>query len=90
MDIRELENWLWDIASILRGLVEAHNYKDYILSLIFLKRISGIYCHIYYHEAKKLTPLTQVAIQKNHKLKTAHRVALYYPNKPSRLVKMAT
>jgi len=76
----------------LRGPVEAYNYKDYILPLVFLKRISDVYCHtiLYYHEAKRLTPLTQVAIQKNHKLKTAHRVALYYPNKPSRLVKMAT
>jgi type I restriction enzyme M protein len=71
MDIKELENWLWDIASILRGPIQAHNYKDYILPLIFLKRISDVYCHIYYHEAKKLTPLTQVAIQKkNHKLKS--------------------
>jgi hypothetical protein len=43
MDIKELENWLWDIASILRGQVEAY-----------------------------------------------HRVALYYPNKPSRLVKVVT
>ena len=33
MDIKELENWLWDIASILRGPVEAYNYKDYILLL---------------------------------------------------------
>jgi type I restriction enzyme M protein len=90
MDIKELENWLWDIASILRGPVEAHNYKDYILPLVFLKRVSDVYCHIYYHGAKKLAPLTQVVIQKNHKLKTAHRVALYYPNKPSRLVKVAT
>jgi type I restriction-modification system DNA methylase subunit len=30
MDIKELENWLWDIASILRGPIEAYNYKDYI------------------------------------------------------------
>jgi len=30
MDIKELENWLWDIASILRGPIQAHNYKDYI------------------------------------------------------------
>jgi hypothetical protein len=37
MDIRELENWLWDIASTLRGPIEANKYKDYILPLIFLK-----------------------------------------------------
>jgi len=39
MDIKELENWLWDIASILRGPVEAHNYKDYILPLVFLQNL---------------------------------------------------
>ncbi len=43
MDIKELENWLWDIASILRGPVEAYNYKDYILPLIFLKRVSDVF-----------------------------------------------
>jgi type I restriction enzyme M protein len=43
MDLKELENWLWDIASILRGPVEAHNYKDYILPLIFLKRVSDVF-----------------------------------------------
>ncbi|MFZ8832324.1 MAG: type I restriction-modification system subunit M N-terminal domain-containing protein [Thermodesulfobacteriaceae bacterium] len=37
MDIKELENWLWDIASILRDPVEAYNYKDYILPLVFLR-----------------------------------------------------
>jgi len=36
MDIKELENWLWDIASILRGPVGAYNYKDYLLPLVFL------------------------------------------------------
>jgi type I restriction enzyme M protein len=43
MDIRELENWLWDIASTLRGPIEANKYKDYILPLIFLKRISDVF-----------------------------------------------
>jgi hypothetical protein len=38
MELKELENWLWDIASILRGPIEAHNYKDYILPLVFLKQ----------------------------------------------------
>ncbi|MHA1205340.1 MAG: N-6 DNA methylase [Candidatus Heimdallarchaeaceae archaeon] len=43
LDISSLEQWLWDAACVIRGEVDAPKYKDYILPLIFLKRISDVY-----------------------------------------------
>lgn len=40
---RELENYLWDAAIVLRGLIDAGDYKQYIFPLVFLKRISDVY-----------------------------------------------
>lgn len=40
---RELENYLWGAAIVLRGLIDAGDYKQYIFPLVFLKRISDIY-----------------------------------------------
>lgn len=40
---RELETYLWDAATILRGLIDAGDYKQYIFPLVFLKRISDVY-----------------------------------------------
>ncbi len=42
-DVRTLENWLWDAACKIRGPVDAPKYKDYILPLIFLKRLSNVF-----------------------------------------------
>jgi len=43
LDTSELSNWLWDAASQIRGPVEAAKYKDYILPLIFIKRLSDVF-----------------------------------------------
>jgi type I restriction enzyme M protein len=43
LDIGTLENWLWEAASAIRGAVGADKYKDYILPLIFLKRLSDVF-----------------------------------------------
>jgi type I restriction enzyme M protein len=43
LDINALENWLWDAACKIRGEVDAPKYKEYILPLIFLKRLSDVY-----------------------------------------------
>lgn len=40
---RELENYLWGAATVLRGLIDAGDYKQYIFPLVFLKRISDAY-----------------------------------------------
>ncbi len=43
MDIGTLENWLWEAACVIRGAIDAPKYKDYILPLIFLKRLSDVF-----------------------------------------------
>src|SRR4030067_3494836 len=40
LDIKTLETWVWDAACSIRGAVDAPKFKDYILPLIFVKRIS--------------------------------------------------
>ena len=43
MDLTTLQNWLWRAASSIRGEVDAARYKDYILPLIFYKRIDDVF-----------------------------------------------
>ena len=39
----ELESYLWGAANILRGLVDAGDYKQYIFPLLFYKRLSDVW-----------------------------------------------
>jgi type I restriction enzyme M protein len=43
MTIEALETWLWDAACVIRGPVDAPKFKDYILPLVFLKRLSDVF-----------------------------------------------
>ena len=40
---QQLESYLWGAATILRGLVDAGDYKQFIFPLIFYKRISDVW-----------------------------------------------
>ena len=40
---RKMEDMLWHVACELRGNVDAPKYKNYILPLIFLKRLSDVF-----------------------------------------------
>ncbi len=42
-DLSALENWLWDAACVIRGPLDAPKFKDYILPLVFLKRLSDVF-----------------------------------------------
>jgi type I restriction enzyme M protein len=39
----ELESYLWGAATLLRGLVDASDYKQYIFPLLFFKRLSDVW-----------------------------------------------
>ncbi len=43
LDVSALENWLWEAACVIRGPLDAPKFKDYILPLIFLKRLSDVF-----------------------------------------------
>ena len=40
---QDLESYLWGAATILRGLVDAGDYKQYIFPLLFFKRLSDVW-----------------------------------------------
>lgn len=42
LDVKTLEGWLWEAACKIRGEIDAPKYKNYILSLIFFKRLSDV------------------------------------------------
>ncbi|MBT9148159.1 MAG: Type I restriction enzyme EcoKI M protein [Syntrophomonadaceae bacterium] len=89
LDITTLENWLWEAACKIRGAIDAPKYKDYILPLIFLKRLSDVF----EDEVSKLaesysdTDLAQQLIDEDHGL-----VRLYLPTKArwSTIAKLTT
>ena len=43
LDISTLETWLWNAACVIRGATDAPKFKDFILPLIFYKRLSNVF-----------------------------------------------
>ncbi len=43
MSQQELESYLWGAARLLRGLIDAGDYKQYIFPLLFFKRLSDVW-----------------------------------------------
>ncbi len=40
---KSLESWIWDAACSIRGAKDAGKYKDFILPLIFTKRLCDVF-----------------------------------------------
>ena len=40
---KSLESWIWDAACSIRGAKDAPKYKDFILPLIFAKRLCDVF-----------------------------------------------
>lgn len=43
LDVPALEQWLWDAACAIRGATDAPKFKDFILPLVFYKRLSDMF-----------------------------------------------
>src|SRR2546421_603903 len=70
LDINVLETWLWDAACAIRGPVDAPKFKDYILPLVFLKRLSDVFEDEIIHLAHEFgdEKRTLRLVEKDHKL----------------------
>ena len=42
-----LESYLWGAANLLRGLIDAGDYKQYVFPLLFFKRLSDVWDEAY-------------------------------------------
>src|SRR5438270_11106297 len=40
---QQLESYLWGAATLLRGVMDAGDYKQFIFPLLFFKRLSDVY-----------------------------------------------
>jgi type I restriction enzyme M protein len=43
ISLSQLESYLWGAATLLRGVIDAGDYKQFIFPLLFFKRISDVY-----------------------------------------------
>ena len=68
LDLPALEQWLWDAACVVRGPLDAPKFKDYILPLVFLKRLSDVFEDEVRHLAEDLGKNANDLVEADHKL----------------------
>ena len=68
MTQQALEKYLWGVATLLRGLIDAGDYKQYIFPLLFFKRICDVYDEEYQNALKESGgDLKFAAFTENHR-----------------------
>ena len=74
-NFQNLESWLWEAACSIRGEIEAPKYKDFIIPLIFLKRLNDVF----EDELTNISSIREIAlamVNADHKL-----VRFYIPER---------
>ena len=56
LTLQELKSYLWGSANILRGSIDAADFKNYILGMLFFKRLSDVYDEEYEKLLEKVGP----------------------------------
>ena len=76
---KSLESWIWDAACSIRGAQEAPKFKDFILPLVFTKRLCDVFDDELNRIAKEVNSRAKAfkLVEKDHKL-----VRFYLPLKP--------
>jgi type I restriction enzyme M protein len=76
---KSLESWIWDAACSIRGAQEAPKFKDFILPLIFTKRLCDVFDDELNRIAKEVGSRSKAfkLVEKDHKL-----VRFFLPLKP--------
>lgn len=77
---KSLEQWLWDAACSIRGAKDAPKYKDYILPLVFAKRLCDVFDDEVNRIAKEVGGRAKAfkLIERDHRL-----VRFYIPLQPA-------
>ncbi len=77
---KSLESWIWDAACSIRGAQEAPKFKDFILPLIFTKRLCDVFDDELNRIAEQVGSRAKAfkIVEKDHKL-----VRFYLPLKPA-------
>jgi type I restriction enzyme M protein len=77
---KSLEAWIWDAACSIRGAQEAPKYKDFILPLIFTKRLCDVFDDEVNRIAERVGSRDKAfkLVERDHKL-----VRFYLPIKPA-------
>ncbi|MGE3275693.1 MAG: N-6 DNA methylase [Vicinamibacterales bacterium] len=66
---RELETHLWGAATLLRGLIDASDYKQYIFPLLFFKRLSDVWDEDYQQALEETGDAGYAAATANERFK---------------------
>ena len=52
-ETKRIRNYLWGAATMLRGKIDAGDYKQFIFPLLFFKRICDVYDEEFQFASKK-------------------------------------
>jgi type I restriction enzyme M protein len=63
----ELEKYLWGAAILLRGYIDASDYKQFIFPLLFFKRICDVYDEEYEQALKEYGDEESASFPENHR-----------------------